>query len=119
LILLIVAIGLLNVCLGFGLAMYYGFGPPDWRGIFEAFGPVPPKMPTAPSAQSPGAGGLGAPCNPAATEPTVQSSTNLPAGGTIAPPGELLAEEKVLDDVHDLATSARTALVGSEAENHE
>ena len=42
LILLIVTIGLLNICLGFGLAMYFDYGPPGLDGIFEALGPMPP-----------------------------------------------------------------------------
>ena len=41
-ILLLVTIGMLNVGLGFGLAIYFGYGPPGPGGIFESLGPMPP-----------------------------------------------------------------------------
>ncbi len=125
LILLIVTIGMLNICLGFGLAMYYDYGPPGLDGIFESLGPMPPAaeslIPTA----------LGAPYDPsvapAAPESTAARSENLPIDNTIAPPSEtppaeslppdLLAEEKVLGDVRNLAATAQTVMDVSRVES--
>jgi hypothetical protein len=98
-ILLLVTIGLLNIGMGVGLAMYYGLGPPGLDGICEALGPMP-SVPA--SALSPAAGGPGAPHAPPA-----------------APPAEPLAEENVLGDVRDLATTAQAAMVGSPVESQE
>jgi len=119
-ILLLVTIGLLNICLGFGLAMHYGFGPPGLDGIFQAFGPMPPP---APSCQSPaasggyplvgaGLGGLGAPHDPFATpQSTMQPGASPAANREIAPPPGALAEEELLGEVRDLAGTAQTATV--------
>ncbi len=108
--LLIVIIGLLNIGLGFGLAMYYGYGPPGLEEIFEAIGPMPPGVP---SAQSLVSGGI------VASESTVRLSANLPASSTIDPPAESLAEETVLGEVRDLATTAQSALVSDQVESRE
>ena len=62
-IFLIVTLGLLNIGLGFGLAMYYGFGPPGLDGLFEALGPMPSAPPNTESFIS---GKLGAPYDPSA-----------------------------------------------------
>jgi hypothetical protein len=117
LILLIVTIGLLNICLGLGLAMYYGYGPPGLDGIFEAIGPMPPDAESL--------------CDlivaPVAAESTVEPAANLSDANTTAPPSESpsetmaepLAEEAVLGDVRDLATTAQTAMVDGQVENQE
>jgi len=107
---LIVTIGLLNIGLGFGLAMYYDFGPPGLDGIFGALGPMPPA---APSADSPVPIALGAPYDPSVAPET----TGEPS--TISPLSETLAEEKVLGDVRDLAASAQTAMVSGQVESRE
>ena len=89
LILLIVTIGLLNVCLGFGLAMFFGYGPPGLSGVFEAMGPMPPASPLASSR-------LGSPYDP-----------------------ETLAEESLLGDVRDMASDAETAMISGPVESRE
>jgi hypothetical protein len=49
---LIIAVGLLNVCLGFAVAFYLGYGPPGLREAWDALaaGPREPhaETPTAP-----------------------------------------------------------------------
>ncbi len=61
-LLLIVTIGMLNVGLGFGLAMYFGYGPPGLEGILQAVGPMPPATRDAATVV---AAELGAPYAPA------------------------------------------------------
>ncbi len=107
-ILLIVTIGLLDICLGFGLAMYYGYGPPGLAGIVESLGPMPPA---ARNAQSPTSGELGAPYNPFPPASPLPSPANLPTDGTAAETSEALAEEAVLGDVRDLASTAQAAAI--------
>jgi hypothetical protein len=103
LILLIVTIGLLNICLGFGLAMYFGFGPPGLDGIFEAMATMPPAAPTN---SGPTATELGAPYDPFAAQ-------------AVDEPSARLAEERVLGDVRDLADTAQTAVRGDPVESRE
>jgi hypothetical protein len=100
LILLLVAFGMINICLGFGLAMYYGLGPPGLDGIFEAIGPMPPG---APGGQSLVSGVLDAADGSFAAAPSSESAT--------------LDEEQVLGDVRDLSDTAQTALAGESVEN--
>ncbi len=110
-IFLLVTIGLLNIGLGFGLAMYYGLGPPGLDGIFQALGPMPPREP---SAQSLPSGGLGAPYDPfPAPESSIQPGASL-ATSSAMPPPEPLAEEELLGDVRDLAGTAQTAMLSSQ-----
>ena len=125
LILLIVTIGLLNICLGFGLAMYYDYGPPGLDGIFEALGPMPPA---APSVESLIPAGLGAPYDPsvapAAPESIAEPSANPPVDNTAdlpaeSPPSDALAEEEVLGAVRNLAATAQTAMVSGQLESRE
>jgi hypothetical protein len=40
-VLLIVAVGLLNMGLGFGVACYCGWGPPGLHEAWEALAPIP------------------------------------------------------------------------------
>lgn len=101
-ILLLVTIGLLNIGLGFGLAMYYGYGPPGLDGIFEALGPMPPSSPPAQLV-----GGLGTPYDPFVATPSE------------AGPSASLAEEEVLGEIRDLAGAAQNAMVGGPVESHE
>jgi len=108
--LLIVIIGLLNIGLGFGLAIYYGYGPAGLNEIFEALGPMPPGVPNAQSLVS---------CEIVASKSTVGLSANLPVGSTIDPPSEPLAEEAVLGEVRDLATTAQSALVSDQVQSRE
>ena len=105
-LLLIVAIGTLNVCLGAGLAMYYGYGPPGLDGILQALGPMPPATPDAAPAV---AGGLGATDIPSAIDEVPQSASN---GG----PAASLSEEGVLNDVRDLNAAAESALASGAAQ---
>ena len=101
-IVLIVAIGLLNIGLGFGLAVYYGYGPPGLDGIFEALGPMPPTAADSPPFFADGAG---------VKDAAVVMETDQPAAvETIAPTSEEAVEEEVLDDVRDLAATAQTAM---------
>lgn len=121
LILLIVTIGLLNICLGFGLAMHCGYGPPGLDGIFEALGTMPP----GPRAKSLIPTGLGALYDPSiASESLDGLNVALSAGRTIAAPSttsspETLAEEKVLGDVRDLATAAQSSMAIGQVERRE
>jgi len=119
LILLLVAIGMLNVCLGFGLAMYYGYGPPGINGIFQALGPMPAEMPTTwPIASSELATPSDPPASPAemetaphdSPEPVVVAPDAAPHAMTDQP----LAEEGVLSEVRDMAAAAETALASGE-----
>lgn len=118
---LIVTIGLLNICLGFGLAMYFGYGPPGLDGIFEAIGPMPPVA--ADSKVEPGME-LTAMSNHA-YPPTMQArrpmvpGESMPSANGGMPPAELLAEEKVLGDVRDLTATAQTAMLSGQVESHE
>jgi hypothetical protein len=107
--------GLLNICLGFGLAMHYGYGPPGLDGIFAAFGPMPPA---ARNPQSFLSGELGAPYDPSASASTATSNVNLPAD-TAGGSSDSAAEEKVLADVRDLASTAQTAMTGGQVGSRE
>ncbi len=110
-LLLIVTIGTLNVCLGFGLAMYYGYGPPGLDGIFQSLGPMPAASPDAPIAAA-----LGEPYVPFDTASAEAAPPELPAPGADAapvPPAGLLTEEEGLGDVCALAAAAQTALLSS------
>ena len=100
-ILLIVTIGLLNICLGFGLSMYYGYGPPGLDGIFEALGAMPPAVPV------PLAGSF-----VTAYDPMVA----VPANMSPAAPS---AEEQVLGAVRDLAGTAQSAMLSGPVESRE
>jgi len=62
LVLLIVAVGLLNMGLGFGVACYWGWGPPGLHEAWETLAPIP-RMPE----MNPPAGG--ADPQPATGEP--------------------------------------------------
>lgn len=116
-ILLLVTIGLLNIGLGFGLAMYYGLGPPGLDGIFEALGPMPPVIPSVPPHDS---SGMERSPDPAvAPDSTAEPATNLPADNSIARPGDALPEEDVLGDVQDLAATAQTAMESSQVQSPE
>ena len=107
-LLLIVTIGMLNVCLGFGLAMYYGYGPPGLDGIFQSLGPLPRATPNAALF---GSGELGAPYVPLPAETIPQSAANPVAAAANVAPAEPLAEEGLLDAVREMATAAETTLV--------
>jgi len=117
LILLIVSLGLLNICLGFGLAMFLGYGPPGLEGIFDALGPIPQVAPCAESLLSDATSARSDPL--VSPESIAEPVANLPADNTIAPLLEPLVEEKVLGDIRDLATAARTTMVSGQAENHD
>jgi len=114
--LLIVTIGLLNIGLGFGLAIYYGFGPPGLDEILEALGPMPPA---APNAQSLVSDEFDSPhdliASPVAAESNAELAANPPASSAINP----LAEEMVLGEVRDLAATAQTALVSGQVQSRE
>jgi hypothetical protein len=115
-LLLLVTIGMLNVCLGFGLAMYNGYGPPGLDGIFQAVGPMPP---TTPDAVLPGSGELGAPYVPAPEVPPVPQPIATPVAvaeeATVGP----LAEEGVLSDVREMSAAAQTAMLPDAAQARE
>ena len=109
LLLLIVTIGTLNVCLGFGLAMYYGYGPPGLDGIFQSLGPMPAASPDAPFAAA-----LGEPYVPFDAAAAETAPTELPApGADVATglPAGALTEEEVLGDVRALEAAAQAALL--------
>lgn len=105
-LLLIVTIGTLNVCLGFGLAMYYGYGPPGLDGIFQSLGPMPAASPDAPLAAA-----LGEPYIPLDTAPVEMAPPESPGNGAAAgTPVVALAEEEVLGDVRALAAAAQSVM---------
>ena len=114
-LLLVVTIGLLNICLGLGLAMYYDFGPPGLDGIFEALGPMPPAGPSAsPLVSVP----LGAPYDPSLTsEAAADSSRPPPLESEMGSPLDTLAEEGLLGEVHDLSATAQSSMAGG-VESH-
>jgi hypothetical protein len=105
-ILLLVTIGVLNVGLGFGLAMYYGYGPPGLSGILESLGSMPPATQVLSSA----AAAIGAPVATLVVPPVTRSP--------IAPQ-ESLAEEAVLGEVRDMATAAQSAIATEPAATRE
>jgi hypothetical protein len=106
LLVLIVTIGILNVCLGFGLAIYFGYGPPGLDGIFQALGPMPPVVADA---SSPVAGRIGAIYIPGGDDASEQSNA-MPGGAGPIGPGDSLSEEGVLGNVRELAATAQTAM---------
>jgi hypothetical protein len=73
LLLIIVAVGVLNVCLGFAVAWYLGYGPPGLREAWEALAPIPRKLETPSPAASPAG----------EAAPVVQGSP-APAAGSVA-----------------------------------
>jgi hypothetical protein len=101
---LIVIIGILNVCLGFGLAMYLGYGPPGMDGILQALGP----MPAAAANAAPLTAGLGALYIPGSDEEVPQSPVNSVAAQP--EPADSPSEESVLGDVEVLTAAARSAM---------
>jgi hypothetical protein len=108
LLLLIVTFGTLNVCLGFGLAMYFDYGPPGLDGIYQSLGPMPPA-----SADAPLAAALGEPYVPFDTAPpqAVQpESPALSADASLGPPAVALPEEEVLGDVRALTAAAQSVM---------
>jgi hypothetical protein len=105
-----VAFGLLNVCLGFGLAMYLGHAPPDLQGIFDSLGP----MPAVTLGVAPNSVELGAPYVPPQDPETPPSA----AGESAAQPFDP-TEENVLGEVQELATAAQGVLVSGEVGSHE
>jgi hypothetical protein len=105
LLVLIVTIGILNVGLGFGLAMYFGFGPPGLDGIFQSLGPMPAAAPNA----APPAAGLGALYIPGSEE-TAGQSDSMPSDGGAIDSADSLSEEGVLSDVEALTAAARSAM---------
>ncbi len=118
LILLIVTIGFLNLCLGFGLAMHFGYGPPGLDGIFEALGPMPPasnglQVPPPTDRQA-----VGNPASPSPILRMVPAEINQPTGGG-NPRAGLLAEEKVLGDVCDLTATAQAVAVSGQVKSRE
>jgi hypothetical protein len=125
LLLLIVTIGTLNVCLGFGLAMYYGYGPPGLDGIFQSLGPMPPATPDAPLAAS-RLGELYVPTPDAAESRGQPAENDRENGSVIVPPAAIgaaadgpLDEEAVLDDVRQLTAAAQTAMAAGAAQASE
>jgi len=107
---------MLNVGLGFGLAMYYGYGPPGLEGILQAVGPMPPAAPDAATV----AAKLGEPYAPAispnVSETALQSAASLSAAVT----GDVLAEpsieDRILGGVREMATNVQTAMVSDAAQ---
>ena len=123
---LIVIIGTLNVFLGFGLAMYYGYGPPGLDGIFQSLGPMPPAMPDAPLAAAE-LGELYIPASVAAEArgqpadggpgdgPAILSIASV-ASAASEPP---LDEEAVLNDVRQMTAAAQSAMAAGAAQTSE
>jgi hypothetical protein len=104
---LIVTIGILNVCIGFGMAMYFGYGPPGLDGIHQALAPMPS---VTPDASSPVAAGLGALYIPGGDDAAGQSNAMPAAAAAQIGPGDSLSEEGVFGDVRELTAVARTAM---------
>jgi hypothetical protein len=106
LLILIVTIGMLNVCLGFGLAMYLGYGPPGLNGIFQALGPMPTVVPDVSQPAAPGLGALYIP----GTDEAVQQSATTPAAVGQTDGAGSHSEDDVLGDVQALTAAARSAM---------
>jgi hypothetical protein len=109
----IVIIGMLNICLGFGLAMYCGYGPPGLNGIFQALGPMPPEKsdigpPIASDPQTPAI----AVASEAVPPPPLSASSDAAS----APPDGPPAEESVLSEVQELTAAAQTAIASVTAQ---
>jgi len=98
---LTLTIGLSNICLGFALAMYFGFGPPNvvaaWRAFWNPFQySVPPgylsfvQTPQEDSAVGSPAATMSIAAMPAVAAPSMAASTTVAAAATpeIAPPPE-------------------------------
>ena len=99
-IVLIVVIGLLNVGLGFALAVFYGYALPGLNGLIESIGPMPSTVSSPTSVVS------------------SQHQKAYDISGGAEPTSDSLAEEKVLGDVRDLTAAARTAVSGGPVESH-
>ena len=54
-LLIILAVGVLNVCFGFAVAWYLGYGPPGLREAWQALSPIPQKLETPAPAAAPAA----------------------------------------------------------------
>ena len=111
LILLIVTIGMLNVGLGFGLAMYFGYGPPGLDGIFQALGPMPSTTSGECVRLFPGQ--LGVPYVPGPLRKSSQARPRLPRRTN------RLAEDGVLSDIRDMAAAAQGSLTTNAAQARE
>lgn len=105
---------MLNVCLGFGLAMYFGYGPPGLDGILQALGPMPAATSDA---ASPAAVGLGALYIPGEDDAGGSSAANQTAAAEDNEPSESLSEEGVLSDVRELTEAAQTAMTAAAAQS--
>jgi len=134
---------MLNLCLGFGLAIYCGYGPPGWEGIFQALRPMPPNKPDGKGTQSvpdpvfaspppaslpspsgePGPGGrhevararIATVPDPAAAEADPPTGSTVTEAANTQPAGPL-AEDSVLSEVRELAAAAQTALTSAAAQ---
>ena len=91
--LLIVVIGLMNICLGFGLSIYLGYAPASLEAIFQSLGPMPPAPPSIETLLP--ANMLGEPYDPFAPSSEAVSQAS---------------EESVLGEVQQLAESAQSAM---------
>jgi hypothetical protein len=85
LIALITITGLMNVCLGFALAMYLGYGPPGLRAIWQSLGEMP---------------------RPAADDPAPEQSEPVDAES----PPDSTVEEEVLVEVEQISAVAESAI---------
>jgi hypothetical protein len=115
LILLTIAIGLLNVCLGFGLAMYYGLGPPGLDGIWESLGPMPPAVPSPGLLNSDSAIGHDGERVGSIHAQSEVGVANSADGAATSVAQALAEEELVLDELRDLSAAARTAAQGKKS----
>jgi hypothetical protein len=82
-VLLIIAVGLLNIGLGCATAFYLGYGPPGLREAWEALGPDPGEPLAAPLAASPDQAPPPAESSPAPLEPPAVTTTDLAAESSV------------------------------------
>lgn len=106
-ILLIVTIGLVNVCMGLGLAIYFGYGPPTVDAILQSLERMP-KAPLSIEMVLPGSN-LGAPYDPFASDALAIASTDSTPSAS---------EETVLADIQELAGSVQSPVTSSAANAH-
>jgi len=93
LVLIIVAVGVLNVCLGFAAAWYLGYGPPGLREAWKALAPIPrpAEMPGPPASAASAAvpAAEGSPAQAAGSvegsEPSAAAPAEAPAASDVPP----------------------------------
>jgi diguanylate cyclase len=92
-ILLTLIIGVLNVCLGYALAVWLGYGPPDVQAAWDAINDHLPRSTPASEESLPPA----EPPVAAVEEPPAAAPEEPPAASPVAAPAELQLNEKYVE----------------------